>query len=479
VGLVVSPILLANLGPERFGLWALLWAISGSLGLVDLRLAAAITPLAASAWARRDTARLGALAGSALGFYSGLGLFAVVIAFRLVSVPGLVSWIPSTIRDDAVTGFVLAIGVFALRSLSSVFIGLLSAVQRYDVRSVVTILSSLLRGISLVSIALAGGGIKELLYAEVLVALFQLIAAAVGVRRALPDVGWLRLPETKTLRELVVFGGKLQIAHGAHLVSFNADKMLLSFFLGLAPVAYYEMGAKAAGLSRSMPLLLISATLPVASTLEASGDRESLWILYRRGTDLLILAATPALILTCVGADAIMFAWAGITTIEAQQTLVLLGIGYYLNLVTGMVNTVSVGMGRPDLEMRRSLMVGLLNLGLSAVLIYTMGFVGAPLGTAIALAAGSWYVVHRFHSILERPVSEFVKLFRLPLLLALPLGLIARFILELADADRVSTATGLIISALILITSYLSLGILQGTVRTEWIRAALRSGGSK
>ncbi len=35
------------------------------------------------------------------------------------------AWIPAGIRDEAVSGFVLAMGAFALRTLSTVLIGLL------------------------------------------------------------------------------------------------------------------------------------------------------------------------------------------------------------------------------------------------------------------------------------------------------------------------------------------------------------------
>jgi O-antigen/teichoic acid export membrane protein len=477
-GLVVSPILLFALGPERFGLWALLWAITGSLGLFDLRLAAAITPLAATAWTRRDSARLSSLARTAIGFYSILGLAEIGIAYALIQVPGLVAWIPAGIRDEAVSGFVLAMGAFALRTLSTVLIGLLNALHRYDIRSIITITLSVLRAISLITIAWAGGGIRELLFAELLLSVCQVIASGIAVRLILPDLTWLRLPDLKTLRELASFGGKLQIAHAAHLVSFHADKLLLSFFLGLSAVANYEMGSKAASISRTLPLLLISATLPVASNLDARGERERLWRLYERGTSLLITAATPLLILACVGANDILFAWAGIEALEAQQTLGLLAIGYYLNLVTGMVNTISIGIGKPELEMRRSLMVGLLNLTLSATLIYFLGFVGAPLGTVIALAVGSWYLIRAFHSILDRPVSAFLKLFRFPLLAALPLSLITWFILRLSDGSRVGTILGLAIAALLLGVSYAALAIAQGTVKLEWIRAPGGDGGS-
>src|SRR2546429_5523300 len=72
VSVVLSPVLLAALGLERFGLWSLLWAITGSLGLIDLRLVAAVAPLAAAAWTRHEQDRLARLASTGVVFYAGL-----------------------------------------------------------------------------------------------------------------------------------------------------------------------------------------------------------------------------------------------------------------------------------------------------------------------------------------------------------------------------------------------------------------------
>lgn len=471
VGLVVAPVLLAALGVERFGFWSLLWAITGSLGLVDLRLAAALTPLTAAAWARQERSRVAYIVSTGLAFYAALGLAEVGAAVFWTRVPALMTWLPASLREEGSFALVAAVAVFAVNSLTSVFTGLLCGLQRFDVAGRIGMVVTVLRGIVLVAVAWSRGGLRELLLAEGAVACIQLAATVLTVRRLLPDFRLVSAPNARILQELVAFGGKLQIAHAAHLVSFHGDKLLLSAFLGLGAVAYYELGSKIAHLMRGLPLLLISATMPAAADLQATGERERLWGFYLTGTRVLIFAATPLLVFTVTGAGAILVAWAGVDALEARLAVWLLALGYYVNLVSGMAHSVSMGMAKPELEMRRSLLAGGLNLVLSAGLIPLIGFAGAPLGTALALAVGSWYLMRAFNTEFRRPLSEVLELFRLPTLAALPAAGGSFLLLALAGSTRGSAAVGLAGSALAIGAVYLWLGVREGIVKRGWLRS--------
>ena len=471
VSLVLSPILLVVLGLERFGLLSLLWSITGSLGLLDLRFASALTPLAASALARQEGDRVARLASTGLVFYVALGLVEVGLALVWVRIPGLVAWIPEPFREEGRFALVTAVVVFALNALTSVFVGLLHALQRFDVAARLATAITIFRGALLAAVGWSGGGLRGLLLAEGVVACVQLAATARATLGFLNDFRLARAPDAASARELAVFGGKLQIAHAAHLVSLHADKFLLSSFLGLAAVAYYDLGSKIAFLMRGLPLLLISATMPAASTMEASGHRQRLWEFYLAGTRVLVFAATPLLVFTLTGARAILLAWVGVTAIEACQALWLLGLGYYVSLLSGMANSVSVGMGKPEFEMRRSLIAGSLNLGLSAALIWLIGFPGAPLGTALALAAGSWYLVRALNAEFGRPFSAVLGLCRRPGLAALPAAAGALLVLSLADGGRPAAAVGLAGSALLIGAVYVWLAVREGLLRRDWLRS--------
>jgi len=470
VGLVLSPILLATLGVERFGLWSLLWAVTGSLGLVDLRLAAAVTPLAAAAWTRGERERVAVLASTSVVFYGVLGAVEVAAAVAVTRFPALVLWLPESLRGEARAAVVAAVAVFALNSLTSVFTSLLQGAQRFDVAARITVAVTLVRGVALAFIAVAGGGLSELLLAESGLAVLQLVVTVRAVSRLFPGLGLVRRPDRGVLRELSSFGGKLQIAHLAHLIGLHGDKILLSAFLGLSAVAYYDLGSKIAYVMRGLPLLLISAALPAATALDAAGDRQRLWQFYLSGTRLLVFAATPLFVFTAAGAAPILLVWAGVDAPDARLAVWLLAAGYYLNLLSGMAHTVALGIGRPELELRRSILAGALNIALSAGLIPVLGFAGAPLGTALAFAAGAVYLVVAFASEMGGSVVAVVRLLRRPLLMAVPAAAGALVIAMVPEPTRAGAALGLAASATLIGALFLWLAVRDGVVSREWLR---------
>ncbi len=476
VGFFLAPLLLRHLGVDRFGFWSLIWAITGSLALVDLRIGAAVTRFAADAWTRGSVERLSRLASTALTFYLALGLLEVAAAAALLVAPSRVPFeFPAAVAAEGSVTLVAAVAVFAVNSAASVFVGLLQGLQRFDLTALVAIAATGGRAVGVVAVLALGGGLRELVLVEGIIALFQGAVGWQQCRRLLPS---LRLARSgfvgSVFRELGAFGAKLQVAHLAHLTSFHGDKLLLSLFLGLPAVAFYELGSKVAYLMRGLPLLLVSAAGPAASALEAGGDRARLWTLYLKGTAYLIAAGTPLLVFTVVGAGPILRVWLGVELPEARLAVQLLAAGYYANLVSGMANTVAVGMGRPDLEMRRSLLTTVLNLGLSAGLIALLGFAGAPLGTSLALIAGSLYLFTRFHAAFGQPLAALGRLLRGPALLTVPTAGAAWLLLR--AGDRLGEgfwppALALALTGALIAVAYLVLAIRQGVVASRDLQA--------
>ncbi len=475
-GFFLAPIMLRHLGVDRFGFWSLIWAITGSLALVDLRIAAAVTRFAADAWARGEVERLSRLASTALTFYIALGLLEVAGAAVFLLAPTHPPLkFPAAVAAEGSFTLVAAVAVFAINSAASVFVGLLQGLQRFDLTALVAVGGTCLRAVGVVAVLGLGGGLRELVLVEGALALFQGLVTYLQTRRFLPE---LRLIPSRVagslLRELGAFGLKLQVAHLAFLVSFHGDKLLLSFFLGLPAVAFYDLGSKVAYLMRGLPLLLVSAAGPAASALEAGGDRARLWNLYLKGTAYLIAAGTPLVVFTTVGAGPILRLWLGADFPEARQAVQLLAVGYYANLLSGMAYTVAVGIGKPELEMRRSVLATVLNLFLSASLIPLIGFAGAPVGTSVALIAGAVYLVSRFHAEFGQPLAALARLLRGPMLLAPPTAAVAWLVLK--EGNRLgewpwAPALTLALSGLLIAAAYLVLAIREGVVAPDDLQA--------
>jgi peptidoglycan biosynthesis protein MviN/MurJ (putative lipid II flippase) len=138
-------------------------------------------------------------------------------------------------------------------------------------------------------------------------------------------------------------------------------------------------------------------------------------------------------------------------------------------------------MGRPEFEMRRSLLVTVLNLLLSASLIPLLGFVGAPLGTTVALSVGTLYLMGRFHAEFGQPLAALVPLLRASVLLALPTAGAAWLLLQgghwLGEGVWASALT-LAVAGVVIAGAYLALAIREGVVAPADLQAVqARLGG--
>src|ERR687895_2651295 len=78
-GLVVTPIIVAALGTEQFGIWALIGSILGFIGLLDLGIGPSVIRFAAEQRGRNAREETSALASTALAIYLLLAIFTLAL----------------------------------------------------------------------------------------------------------------------------------------------------------------------------------------------------------------------------------------------------------------------------------------------------------------------------------------------------------------------------------------------------------------
>jgi len=217
-------------------------------------------------------------------------------------------------------------------------------------------------------------------------------------------------------KKLFAFGYKLQISRFAQLVSFQTDKLLITYFLGIGLVAFYQLGSRITSMMREFPLLLVSALVPATSEIETRKGKDSLNELYLRGSKYLIFVSTPLLFFLITDAHLIMLTWMGDGYKKAALVIQILAMGYYANLVSGVASSIAVGVAKTEFEMKYGIFMAILNLFLSIILIIKMGFIGAVVGTAVSLSLASFFFMKMFHKYLGTPLSDFIHLLYKPVI---------------------------------------------------------------
>lgn len=424
VSVALTPYIVHHIGIERFGLWAIVGVITGYFGLLDLGVGTSFVKYIAQYSAAGDDDSLSRVLSTGTVFYLAFAVGLIVLAYFVVIPLGAFFKISSSLALEAVIVLWMGIVIFAGSAVGSVFTSFPLGVQRMDISYKLAFALSLVNIAGTIFFLKSGWGLPGLMINNtVLVVLNSLLSMAI-MRRLAPAVRLsFALVDRKMLGQLLGFGYKLQVSRFANLVSFQADRLIISFFLGVPLVAFYQLGTSVLGYIRQLPLLLISALIPAVSEMDAKHQHDMLKELYIRGSGYLVALSVGFLFFLVITAADIMFIWMGLGYERAAWVIRVLALGYCAATVTGVASSIAAGCGRTDLDMKFGMLMAAMNLALSILLALLIGFKGVVFATSFSLTAASVYFVHIFHrQLLRISQAEFYGLFLRPLTAGLVAG---------------------------------------------------------
>ncbi len=420
LSLLLIPFLVAYLGLERFGLWALFGVVAGYFSLLDFGFGSSFVKYISEFHARSDFDRLNQVVRNGLVFYGLLSLVATCLVVPCLSIIPRLFHVDAWLLEEA--RFVLGAGVAVIfiQNTLSVFAAVIQGLQRMDLSNKTHAAVASIRAAGMGICIVGDYGLHGLMVNQMIVAAGHGVAMVLLAYRHLPQLKLRPWRWDRTLwRRMFVFGTQVQVSRLAQMVAFQMDRLLVGYFFSVASVAFYDVAIRVSSAMRTLPLLLTSAIVPAASELDTRENHRALCKLHLLGSKYLVSCSLPLAAFVVLHARPMIHVWVGPGFEPASVVLQLLAVGYFLNLVSGTASTIAIGMGRPGLEMRYGVVMAILNLGFSLFWIWVVGLYGAALGSALALGCGSLYFLYLFHGLIEQPLGSFVRLFRAPLAAAL------------------------------------------------------------
>jgi O-antigen/teichoic acid export membrane protein len=127
--LVLAPVLLAGLGPESFGVWVAIAAVSAAAGLIDSGVTSAPGRLSARAVARGERERVGALVVT--GAAAQLAQSGLLMAAAWLAAPAVADALAGPAQQaEAESALRIAVGAMLVLRLATVFDGALVGLRR-------------------------------------------------------------------------------------------------------------------------------------------------------------------------------------------------------------------------------------------------------------------------------------------------------------------------------------------------------------
>jgi O-antigen/teichoic acid export membrane protein len=204
------------------------------------------------------------------------------------------------------------------------------------------------------------------------------------IKRIAPEIrfGW-RGTRLSLVRQVLTFSSSLFLSDAAARLQTKTDEIVIGIFLLVNAVTPYALARRLSEIGQLLTEQFLKVLLPLASELNASNDPLRLRWLYIASTRMTLAIFLPIGAILIVLARQVLTVWVGAAYADYADLVVILTISSLISTSQWPAGSILQGMGRPWLLAIAGLCSGLVNLGLSIVLVRPFGITGVALGTLI------------------------------------------------------------------------------------------------
>jgi O-antigen/teichoic acid export membrane protein len=424
VGLFLSPYILHHLGDDAFGLWVLIFSVTGYYGLFDLGIRSSIIRYVAKYSTVDENEELNRLVNTAFFTYSGIGAVAILITIAVSFYVGSIFRISGDSLYLARWLFLMVGSAVALGFPLGVFGGILEGLQRFYVLNINNMSATILRALLIVVALQRGRGLLTVAFITVALPLLaNMVNAVVALRLLRLRFGFEHL-NRESLRRIASYSGTTFIIIVAVRLRFKTDAIVIGTFVSSAAITYFTIGSRLVDYAGEVVGGLAQVFVPMSSQSDATGDLMGLRRIFVAGNRACALIIFPMAAILIILGKSVIEAWVGARYIAASYpVLLVLVIPSTLMLAQSASGRVLYGMAKHKTLAIVTLMEGCANLFLSILLVRRFGILGDAVGTAIPLFCTTLFFMPRhLCRVLKMSIGVYLRqAFLLPLMLCAPL----------------------------------------------------------
>jgi O-antigen/teichoic acid export membrane protein len=403
--ILLTPLILRYLDDSEFGVWVVFSVLLNATGLLDLGLGSSFVKFISAYYTAEDYEKINRVLFAGMVFYAVQGV--LLVAIGLAVQPLLFTVLQLSAVAGASNAYLFILVACALGNFGMMFSSVFRGVQRMDKANAIDMTMSVLNIVGTVVVLGAGFGLQGLALNAIASALLFVAISFWSIRRALPAISLRFGLDRMLLKEMFTYGTQILVSRVGGLACFQFDKLIVAGFLGVASLKFYEVSARMATMMRALPLLMMSAVIPAASELGVRKDKSKIIRTYVMTSKYVALITIGLVAFVVLEADSILRLWLGGRFDERSVMLLqILAIGYGANVLGGAASQIGAGVGRPEFDMKSTILLTILSPILGIVLVRQFGAPGAAAGTALALILSAAYLLVMFHrQYVETPVE--------------------------------------------------------------------------
>ena len=426
VGFFLSPFILHRLGDAAFGIWVLIFSLTGFYGIFDFGIRSSIIRYVSKYTATQDLEEVTGLLNTAMFTY-----ICVAALSMLITVVGCIyidQMFPKIQPDFRSTArwLLLVVGTsVALGFPLGIFGGILEGLQKfYFLNWTNIVFSSILRVILIVYYLNRGYGLLTVALITVGLPIVGAVIRAVVALRSMPLKFSRKYVHRDAFRHMANYSGvTFMIIVGARL-RFKTDALVIGTFLSSAAITYFYAGSRLLDYAGEVVSSLAQIFVPMSSQSDAAGNLDRLRKIFVVGNRACAFTTLPITVIFILLGKSLIEVWVGKQYVaQGYPILVVLTIPYTIMLVQSASNRILFGMGTHGKLAVVTMIEGVSNVALSILLVRPFGIMGDAIGTAIPLA-GTFLLFMPFHlcSRLGIRMGTYLRqAYLLPLILCAPM----------------------------------------------------------
>ena len=392
-GFFMMPFLVGELGERWYGIWVAVGSLVGSYYLIDFGLASAVTRFVTMSIARKDADGVNQIINTALRIYCVLALLLILVTAGLVMLipvimedPGDVAIVRHTL---SIVGLTLALG-FPFKA----FAGIGQAHNRYDLLTLINIVSLAVLVAGSVVVVLMGYGILGLAYAGLGASMVTDLLLFQLVKRLFPDLSFSsRYFRRGLVRELFSYSSWSFVTQIADQVRLRIDALIVGALINASAVTHYFVGARLAELANNLLYQATNIVTPILTRYHAEGRRSEMQEAILFLTRINIVAGVFVSGGLCALGAAFIARWMGAEFLDAAPVLFTLTVAMTAAFIVNPLDNLLYAVARHRALALINIGDAIANLALSLLLGHWFGMWGVALGTLIPMLISRFMLV--------------------------------------------------------------------------------------
>lgn len=385
---VSTPVFLAYLGTESFGVWTMINALVGLGGFMSFGFGESTVRFVSKYKANQDEDRIRKVVETSMVYYAAAGLF-----FALLIYAGA-AWLPAALFElspkleaQSVTALKIAAGILFVTSYLKTLESTINGFQRYDVTAKMGMATRSFIILGNVVLAVAGYGIDAMLAMAAVGLCVQTVLYYAIVRlRFVSDFRLFALPDRDVSGEILRFGLQAWVQISAGALGNVVDRFLVGALISPAAAGVYAICLQ---LAQQIFLLVVRGlaflTPATAELTEARPDPLAYVPLLRGGYNMTLLVVGVTAVPLMVLASQVLTFWVGEDIAAAGTDVLKLMAIYFAFQAVAMAPFMMLnGFGRPGWNSVGTMANGIATIALAAVLLPRIGLMGAVVARIIA-----------------------------------------------------------------------------------------------